>query len=130
MIIFSEIPIVNKEKSMELFNNDYSFSGMYFFKPDYKWLPDFSDMDGDEKENYIFRDLEEGLYFTNLEIISSHIVSAGLCSILLNKFGLVLEKSNPMVKLDGDGCNTEFVFISFEHIVFAGNRSKVTILNK
>ena len=53
MVNIKGFPLLHEEECKEMFSADMSFSGYYFMKPIYKWLPDFSDLDDEEKAKYI-----------------------------------------------------------------------------
>jgi hypothetical protein len=44
MVNIKGFPLLHEEECKEMFSADMSFSGYYFMKPIYKWLPDFSDL--------------------------------------------------------------------------------------
>ena len=83
MVNIKGFPLLHEEECKEMFSADMPFSGYYFMKPIYKWLPDFSELDDKEKEKYIFKNLKEGMYLVGLEIISEKM---GKQRILRNAF--------------------------------------------
>jgi len=127
MINIKGFPLLHEEECKEMFSADMSFSGYYFMKPSYKWLPDFGELDDEDKEKYIFKNLKEGMYLVGLEIISEKSVCRGFCGMLSNTYGLVLEKANPMVKKGDTGDEESLIYLSFEHVAFAIYSNKVSV---
>jgi len=61
MININGIPLLEDSECKGIFSEDDCAEG-YFINPIYKWLPDFKDLDDDERKKYKFKDLKEGLY--------------------------------------------------------------------
>lgn len=127
MINIKEFPLLDQEKCKEMFSADMSFSGYYFIKPIYEWLPDFSGLDDEEKAKYIFKNLKEGMYLVGLEVISEKWVNKGFCRMLLETYGLVLNEANPMVKKGDRNEEESLIYLSFEHVAFAVESAVVSV---
>ena len=127
MVNIKGFPLLHEEECKEMFSADMSFSGYYFMKPIYKWLPDFSDLDDEEKAKYIFKNLKEGMYLVGLEIISERWVNKGFCGMLLETYGLVLDEANPMVKKGDRGDEESLIYLSFDHVAFAVRSVTVSV---
>lgn len=127
MVNIKGFPLLHEDDCKELFSADMSFFASYFMKPIYKWLPDFSDLDDEEKAKYIFKNLKEGMYLVGLEIISEKWVNQGFCGMLLEKYGLVLDEANPMVKKENRVSEKSLIYLSFDHIAFAVHSVAVSV---
>ena len=128
MINIKGFPLLHEEECREMFSNDRSFSGYYFMKPVYEWLPDFGDLvDDEEKSKYIFKNVKEGNYLVGLGIISEKWVNKGFCGMLLETYGLVLDEANPMVKMGDRGNEESLIYLSFNHVAFAVHSIDVSV---
>ena len=65
MVNIKGFPLLHEEECKEMFSADMSFSGYYFMKPIYKWLPDFSDLDDEEKAKYIPEAVQNCMHLSN-----------------------------------------------------------------
>ena len=54
-----------------------------------------------------------------MQKISDKWVNKGFCSMLLNQYGLVLDESNPMIKIQDDDYQKSFVYLNFCHVAFS-----------
>lgn len=127
MVNIKGFPLLHEEECREMFSADMSFSGYYFIKPIYKWLPDFKELDDEEKAKYIFKNLKQDMYLVGLEIISEKWVNKGFCAMLLETYGLVLCEANPMEKKGDRGDEESLIFLSFKHIAFAVHPVSVSV---
>ena len=126
-ITINGFPLLREDECNGLFSAEYCFTGNYFLKPIYRWLPDFRDMDDEEKAEYNLKNVKEGLYLVRLEIISDRWVNKGFCGMLLEKYGLVLDEANPMVKKGDGGDENSLVYLNFDHIALAVYSMKMSV---
>ncbi len=129
MINLSGFPLLHQDECKEMFSAEDFWSGYYFVKPIYKWLPDFKDLDDDERAKYKFKNVKEGMYLVGLQIIADRWVNKGFCGSLLENYGLVLDEANPITK-KGDGKFDEdaMIMLNFDHIAFAVHSVNVSVL--
>ena len=125
MITINNLPLV-KAENVNLFE-DQMWSTAYFLKPEYTYLPDFSDMDEEDKLTYNLKDIEEGMYLVGLEVISDVWVSAGFLGVLLDVYGLLLDESYPVEQKDKHKVSKTFVHLKFKHVIEKMNRHKYTV---
>lgn len=118
MINIQNIPLLSEESEdyKNFFSSDM-WGGDYLIKPILTWLPDFDEMDDEEKKKYKLKNLKEGLYLTAMEIISDKWVNKGFCASLFSTFGIILDEAYP-VEMKADHYKTEksMLFLRFEHI--------------
>ena len=123
MVNIKGFPLLHEEDCKRLFSADAFYTHLFFLKPIYKSLPDFTEFDDEEKEDYIFKNLKQGDYLVGLDVISDKWVNKGFCAMLLEKYGLVLDESTPMVKkadyYEGWQKEESFVYLSFQHIAYS-----------
>lgn len=129
MINIKGFPLLHEDECNDLFSAEDSFTGYYFVKPIYKYLPDTDGLDDEEKAKYKFKNVKEGLYLVGLEIISDRWVSKGFCGMLLETYGLVLDEANPMVKKGDRGNEDSLVYLKFDHIAFAVHSVDVSVVS-
>ena len=125
MINIKGFPLLHEDECNDLFSSEDDFTGYYFVKPIYKYLPDKDSWDGEEKDK--FNNVREGLYLVGLEIISDRWVNKGFCLRLLESYGLVLDEANPMVKKGDRGDEDSFIYLNFNHICFAVHLLDVSV---
>ena len=129
MINIKGCPLLHEDECNDLFSAEGSFTGYYFVKPIYRYLPDTDRLDDEEKAKYKFKNVKEGLYLVGLEIISDRWVNKGFCGMLLETYGLVLDEANPMVKKGDRGDEKSLVYLNFDHIAFAVHSVDVSVVS-
>ena len=124
MELIKGFPLLTKREYVISSNEEGAVSHSYFVKPAFKWLPDFSNFcdDLEDKERYVFKDVAEGYYLTELEVISDKKICPAFCAMLIEEFGLMLTSSSPMNKPDGLFGLDAFVYLKFEHIASSIDR--------
>lgn len=119
MISIKGFPLIKEKEFNEMLSHDSSFSGCFFLKPIFQFLPDYSDLCEEEREKYIFKKIKKGVYLIGLELISDKWVNKGFCAMIFENFGLVLKQANPIVKKNDIYHEQSLVYLSFEHIGLA-----------
>jgi len=114
MITIKGFPLLHEDECDTMFSADQSWAGEFFIKPKYKWLPD--SREDEEREGYLLKDIKPGMYLVGLEVISDRWLNKGFCAMLLNHYGLVLDESYPMARMDNYKHEKTYVHYSFEHI--------------
>lgn len=116
MIEINGYKLATAEDALDLFDADHSFSGQYHIKPIYSYLPDFTNMEEEEKKEYVFKDVPEGSYLVGLEVISDQWVNKGFCNTLFRSYGLILDESYPLaMRASRHDTEASMVFLSFRH---------------
>lgn len=125
MITINNLPLVKKDK-FDLFSNDI-YGDKYYLKPEYKYLPDFTDMNEEEKLTYNLKDIEEDVYLIGIEVISDGWVSPGFMSTLFECYGLILEESYPIEQKNKNKVTQTYVYLNFKHIIESLNEKHYTV---
>ncbi len=79
MINLNGFPLLHEDECKEMFSAEDAWAGYYFVKPIYEWLPDFQNLDDDERAKYKFKNVKEGMYLVGLQIIADRWVNRGFC---------------------------------------------------
>lgn len=120
MINIQNIPLVHEEsEEYKEFFSSGRWGTEYLIRPIWKWLPDFDEMDDEEKKKYKLKNMKEGLYLTGMQIISEKWVNKGFCASLFATFGIILDEAYPVeMKKDAYGIQKTMLYLNFEHILF------------
>lgn len=129
MITIKGFSFATAEDCKTLFSQDHMSGDWYAIKQVFTYLPDFSDIDEEDKENYIYKTLPPDEYLTELEIFSDKWVSIGFCRLLLMKLGMVLREVFPIIQKGRNGENNCLIKLVFEHITMNIYDMEVTIDN-
>ena len=127
MVKIEGFPILLEEECQDMFNSDFGFFERYFLKPKYEWLPDFGELNEEEKTKYKFKNLKEGMYLVGMEIITENWVDVGYCNYLLEQCGLVLDSANVMEMKGSRGSKESLICLTFKHIILSVNSLKITV---
>ena len=128
MINIKGVPLVHEEDDMgRLFNPGNCLTDKYLLRPIYTYLPNMSELNDEERKDYKFKDVKEGLYLTGLEVVSDQWVNKGFCAALLERFGLVLNEAFPIKRISNYSSEKTMIMLNFKHIVFALRDSEVSV---
>ena len=129
MINLNGFPLLHEDECKEMFSSENSWAGYYFIKPIYRWLPDFQQLDDDERAKYKFKNVKKGMYLVGLKIIADRWVNKGFCGTLLERYGLVLDEANPIIKKGDSKYDGEsMIMLNFDHIAFAVHSVTVSVV--
>ena len=130
MINIKGIPLLHEDKCANLFNIRGILTGHFMVKPLIKWLPKIKGFyTNEERESYLFKNIEPGFYLIGLEIITAINLYSGFYGDLFRGYGLVLTKSYPVVKHKAKHKYTSMVYLKFEHISRVVSDSIISIDN-